>query len=231
MPALCSPVVETALCVSYHLLSCHLLPILLLWNHQLPSWLPVCQPYTIHPITALFMFLPTCTRGPSNTFLLAGQLFHPTNNWSDPAYIFPLCNLFWKFFLLHLTLDNEGNMFLRNIRNHLPSNTVSRPRKQESPITLAWKPQNSLSSFIQWTLELRTVWCSNNLKLEQKIWGKFGFETQTKTRKSNKESRGRILSPLGPDERRVIHLPVNSNIPPTIIIYWLLYNIFMYVLL
>jgi hypothetical protein len=56
------------------------------------------------------------------------------------------------------------------------------------------------------------------LKLEQKIQGKSSFETQTKTRKSNKESRGRLLSLLGPDERRVIHLPVNSNIPPTIII-------------
>jgi hypothetical protein len=44
---------------------------------------------------------------------------------------------------------------------------------------------------IQWTLELRTVWCSNNLKLEQKIRGKSGFETLTKTRKSNKELRGR----------------------------------------
>jgi hypothetical protein len=29
----------------------------------------------------------------------------------------------------------------------------------------------------------------------------------------------------------LIHLPVNSNIPPAIIIDWLLYNIFMYVLL
>jgi hypothetical protein len=58
----------------------------------------------------------------------------------------------------------------------------------------------------------------NNLKLEQKIRGKSGFETRTKTRKLNKESRGRLLSLLGPDERRVIHLPVNSNIPPTIII-------------
>jgi hypothetical protein len=79
---------------------------------------------------------------------------------------------------------------------------------------------------VQWTLELRMVWCSNNLKLEQKIRGKSGFETQTKNRKSNKESRGRLLSLLGPDERRVIHLPVNNNIPPTITIDWLLYNIF-----
>jgi hypothetical protein len=47
---------------------------------------------------------------------------------------------------------------------------------------------------------------------------KSGFEIRTKTRKTNKESRGRLLSLLGPDERRVIHLPVNSNIPPTIII-------------
>jgi hypothetical protein len=47
---------------------------------------------------------------------------------------------------------------------------------------------------VQWTLELRTVWCSNNLKLEQKIRGKSSFETRTKTRKSNKESRGRLLS-------------------------------------
>jgi hypothetical protein len=51
-----------------------------------------------------------------------------------------------------------------------------------------------------------------------KIRGKSGFETRTKTRKSNKESRGRLLSLLGPDERRAIHHPVNSNIPPTIII-------------
>jgi hypothetical protein len=58
------------------------------------------------------------------------------------------------------------------------------------------------------------------LKLEQKIRGKSGFETRTKTRKAKKESRGRLLSLslLGPDERRVIHLPVNSNIPLTIII-------------
>jgi hypothetical protein len=59
------------------------------------------------------------------------------------------------------------------------------------------------------------------LKLEQKVRGKSGFETRTKTRKSNKESRGRhvvAFSLLGPDERRLIHLPVNSNIPPTIII-------------
>jgi hypothetical protein len=55
------------------------------------------------------------------------------------------------------------------------------------------------------------------LKLEQKIRGKSGFETGTKTQKSNKESCGRLLSLLGPNERRVIHLPVNSNIPPTII--------------
>jgi hypothetical protein len=64
---------------------------------------------------------------------------------------------------------------------------------------------------------------SNGLMFEQletrtKIRGKSGFETRIKTRKSNKESRGRHLSLLGPDERRVIHLPVNSNIPPTIII-------------
>jgi hypothetical protein len=63
------------------------------------------------------------------------------------------------------------------------------------------------------------------LKLEQKIRGKSGFETRTKTRKSNKKSRGRLLSLLGPDERRVIHLPVNSNIPPANIIDLLLYNI------
>jgi hypothetical protein len=76
------------------------------------------------------------------------------------------------------------------------------------------------------TVDPRPVWCSNNLKLEQKIRAKSGFETRTKTRKSNKESRGRLLSLLGPDERRVINLPVNSNIPPTIVIDWLLYNIF-----
>jgi hypothetical protein len=71
--------------------------------------------------------------------------------------------------------------------------------------------------------DVRTTWNSNKkfeenpvLKLEQRItWS----------------SRGRLLCLLGPDERRVIHLPVNSNIPPTIIIDWLLYNIFMYVLL
>jgi hypothetical protein len=32
--------------------------------------------------------------------------------------------------------------------------------------------------------------CPNNLKLEQKFQGKSSFETGTKTRKSNKESRG-----------------------------------------
>jgi hypothetical protein len=59
--------------------------------------------------------------------------------------------------------------------------------------------------------DVRTTWNSNrNSKVEQRItWS----------------SRGRLLSLLGPDERRVIHLAVNSNIPPTIIIDWLLYNI------
>jgi hypothetical protein len=47
---------------------------------------------------------------------------------------------------------------------------------------------------IQWVLELRTVCCSNNLKHEQKIRGKSGFETRTSTQKSNNESRGRLLS-------------------------------------
>jgi hypothetical protein len=51
-------------------------------------------------------------------------------------------------------------------------------------------------------LGLRKIWCSNNLKLEQKIRGKFGFETRTKTRKLNKNdavvtrsSRGRQVIP------------------------------------
>jgi hypothetical protein len=34
-----------------------------------------------------------------------------------------------------------------------------------------------------------------------------------------------------PDERKEIHLPVNSNIPPTVTTDWLLYSILMYVLL
>jgi hypothetical protein len=33
---------------------------------------------------------------------------------------------------------------------------------------------------MQWTLESRTVWFSNNLKLEQKIWEKFGLKLEQK---------------------------------------------------
>jgi hypothetical protein len=53
------------------------------------------------------------------------------------------------------------------------------------------KPRWQSGIKIQRTIELRAVWCWNNLKLEQKIRGKSGFETRIKTRKSNKESRGR----------------------------------------
>jgi hypothetical protein len=83
-----------------------------------------------------------------------------------------------------------------------------------------------------YTVDPRT---SNGLMFEQ-------LETRTKNSRkirfcnSNKNSkveqritwssRGRLLSLLGPDKIRVIHLPVNSNIPPNIIINWLLYNIF-----
>jgi hypothetical protein len=106
-------------------------------------------------------------------------------------------------------------------------------------LLLPWLLQKYVNFGVLWHLLWITVdpRTSNGLMFEQletrnkKIRGKSGFETQTKTRKSNNESRGRLLSLLGPDERRVIHLPVNSNIPPTIIIDWLLYNIFMYVLL
>jgi hypothetical protein len=82
-----------------------------------------------------------------------------------------------------------------------------------------------------YTVDPRT---SNGLMFEQ-------LETRTKNSKkirfwnSNKNSkveqritwssRGRLLSLLGPDERRVIHLPLNSNIPPTIIIDY--YTIFL----
>jgi hypothetical protein len=51
------------------------------------------------------------------------------------------------------------------------------------------KPQ--IDFIVQCTIESRTVWYSNNMKLEQKIRGKSGFQTRTKTRKSNKESHGR----------------------------------------
>jgi hypothetical protein len=36
-----------------------------------------------------------------------------------------------------------------------------------------------------------------------------------------------FLSKETSSDGNVIHLPVNSNIPPTIIIDWLLYNIFL----
>jgi hypothetical protein len=86
------------------------------------------------------------------------------------------------------------------------------------------------------TVDPRT---SNGLMFEQletrtKIRGKSGFETRNKNSKVEQRitwsSRGRLLSLLGSDERRVIHLSVNSNIPPTIIIdYYTIF--FMYVLL
>jgi hypothetical protein len=31
----------------------------------------------------------------------------------------------WQFFLVHLTLDNEDNLFLRNVSNHVPKDSVT----------------------------------------------------------------------------------------------------------
>ena len=38
--------------------------------------------------------------------------------------------------------------------------------------------RREIGSVIQWTLNRRTVWCSNNLKLEQKIREKFGLKLE-----------------------------------------------------
>jgi hypothetical protein len=76
-----------------------------------------------------------------------------------------------------------GEWFMSHLSHHSWCNNPS-------PLPLCVK-QKSHKTKIQWTLELRTVWCSNNLKFEQKIRGKSGFETRTKTRKPNRESRSR----------------------------------------
>jgi hypothetical protein len=50
------------------------------------------------------------------------------------------------FILVYLTLANEGNIFLRNVRNHLPNNAVLHPRRLDSSLTPLWKtskPQNN----------------------------------------------------------------------------------------
>jgi hypothetical protein len=63
---------------------------------------------------------------------------------------------------------------------------------------------------IQWTFELRRVWCSNNSKLEHKIRGKSGFETSKKLGKSNKESRDHLLSLLCRMRSRSVSSPATG---------------------
>jgi hypothetical protein len=133
MPALHNSVVETAFCVSYHLLShAHSAVV----KHQLPIWLPIYQPCTVHSITVLFSSVPTYSPGTSSTFLLARQHFHSASNWLDFACMFVPCHLFWQFFLLHMPLDSEGNMFVCNIRNHSLNTATSHRRKPESSVML-----------------------------------------------------------------------------------------------
>lgn len=48
----------------------------------------------------------------------------------------------------HKIFQDQGNMFLQNIRNHLSSDTVSHPRRTEASITALLKPQNTLFGFI-----------------------------------------------------------------------------------
>jgi hypothetical protein len=57
---------------------------------------------------------------------------------------------------------------------------------------------------VQWTLESRTVWFSNNLKLEQKNSRKIRFETRIKIRKSNHKG--------GIAQHRAAHATVSQQI-------------------
>jgi hypothetical protein len=88
---------------------------------------------------------------------------------------------------------------------------------------------------------------SNSLMFEQletqtknsrkiRFWNsKKNLESRTKNLSKEKSSGGDVnepqLSTSGFQMKKVTHIPVNSNIPPAIIIDWLFYNIFMYVLL
>jgi hypothetical protein len=103
------------------------------------------------------------------------------------------------------------------------SATISNPKSIYMNVCSISSKYSEPSNFERF--DVRTTWNSNKkfdenpvLKLEQKL-------------ESRTTNHVVAFSLLGPDERRVIHLTVNSNIPPTIIIDWLLYNIFMYVLL
>ena len=48
----------------------------------------------------------------------------------------------------HKIFQDQGNMLLQNVRNHLSSNTVSHPRRMEASITAPQKPQNMLFGFL-----------------------------------------------------------------------------------
>jgi hypothetical protein len=57
----------------------------------------------------------------------------------------PLLKLlsFFRIPHTHLTLDDEGEMFIRNVRNHLSSDAVLTSQKQESSITPLYKSQRA----------------------------------------------------------------------------------------
>jgi hypothetical protein len=53
--------------------------------------------------------------------------------------------LIGKWFCEPWTLEDEGDMYFRNVRSHLSSKAVSHPGRPESFVTLFWKPQTSQS--------------------------------------------------------------------------------------
>ena len=56
-------------------------------------------------------------------------------------HYFLLCMLLHQCVIRSWCSEVDGTMFLQNIRNHSPSDTVSYPGTTESSVTLLWEPQ------------------------------------------------------------------------------------------
>ena len=97
-----------------------------------------------------------CQRFPCRTnYNLASILYLPQTNQFLAILVFQDVSL-----CCWLTLNNEGNMFLPKIRNHLSSDTASHPRRIKSSITPLknLKTRKSVSFSLPCPMSIRQTW-------------------------------------------------------------------------
>jgi hypothetical protein len=110
----------------------------LIWchiNHVVPGVL-LCNWVSLRPFHQANIMTPTWYWQQAEDSGRLGFVAVSLDNWFTVVAV-----SHEEFFVDHRNLEEKSDNFLRNVRNHLPSDAASHPRRPESTPTL-WKPQN-----------------------------------------------------------------------------------------